>query len=72
MEHLTNNAAEAGNRRLRQRCKTVHPGIYRFMMLLKSEIEHALLKIEQAKAGHALPDHRKDVKSAMEIRLRLI
>ena len=34
-------------------------------------MEHALYKIDQAKAGQAPPDHRKDVKSAMEIRLRL-
>ena len=63
MEHLTNNAAEAGNLRLWQRYKTVHPGIYRSIMLIKSEMEHTLLKIDQAKAGHAPPYHRKDEKS---------
>ena len=46
-----------------QRCKTVRPDIYRFMILIKSEMEHALLKIDQAKAGHAPPDHGKDEKS---------
>ena len=58
-----NNATEAGNRWYWQRCKTVHPDIYRFMIFIKSEMEHALLKIDQAKVSHAPPDHGKDEKS---------
>ena len=49
--HKTNNAAEGGNHRLMCRCKTAHPGVYRFFGVIKKELQNTFNKMEQFESG---------------------
>ena len=51
--HLTNNNAEAGNKRLQEQVSKDHPGFY--CLAFKSEFEHVKNKVEQLEAGNLYP-----------------
>ncbi len=48
VEHITNNAAEAGNIHLQLRVKSNHPSVYRLLVVLKDELDNSMLKCSQA------------------------
>ena len=53
--HLTNNNAEAGNKRLHVHVGKDHPGFYRLATTFKSELEHVKNKVEQLEVGNLYP-----------------
>ena len=57
--HLTNNNAEAGNKRLQERVGKDHPGFYRLATTFKSELEHVKNKVEQLEAVSCQPCRSK-------------
>ena len=62
---------EAGNKRLQMRLRSIHPSIYKLLMVLKSEISNSLLKCDQAMEGLLTLNHRSKAISVMQIRTSL-
>ena len=69
--HLTNNNAEAGNKRLQERVGKDHPGFYRLATTFKSELEHVKNKVEQLEAGNLYPVRISRTVRAQETRTKL-
>ena len=69
--HLTNNNAEAGNKRLQERVGKDHPGFYRLATTFKSELEHVKNKVEQLEAGNLYPVRISRTVRAQKTRTKL-
>ena len=61
-EHLTNNCAESGNRRLKARCVVAHPHFYRFISILRNEMDQANIRIQQIEDGNSSRGYSQTVK----------
>ena len=69
--HLTNNNAEAGNKRLHVHVGKDHPGFYRLATTFKSELEHVKNKVEQLEAGNLYPVRISRTVRAQKTRTKL-
>lgn len=69
--HLTNNACEGLNHRLRVKMKTDHPGIYKFFGVISKETSYSLSKIEQVESGNLTRFQTRRTKAIEKTRLNL-
>ena len=69
--HLTNNACEGLDHRLRTKMKTDHPGIYKFFGVIAKETSYSVSKIEQVEAGNLIRFQSRRTKALEKTRTNL-
>ena len=69
--HLTNNACEGLNNRLRSKMKTDHPGIYKFFGVISQETSYSFSKIEQTECGNLVRFQTRKTLALQKTRVNL-